>query len=101
MLKQTTQNVPYIGIFKTATGEEFIGRVVEETMLQYRIEQPLCMVPTQQGLQFAPFLMMADSDAAINVPKPLITGKPASQLEAQYESATSNIILPQKSAIIS
>jgi len=30
MLIQKPQEVPYIGIFKTQAGEEFIGKVVDE-----------------------------------------------------------------------
>ena len=95
MLKQT-QQVPYIGIFKTATGDEFIARVTEETMYGYLVEKPLCMVSTEQGLRFAPFLIMADQEKAINIPKPVITATPAAQLKAQYESAISGIALPAR-----
>ncbi len=95
MLKQT-QKFPYIGIFKISTGDEFIARVTEETMYGYSVEKPLCMVPTEQGLRFAPFLIMADQDKVINIPKPVITAEPAPQLKAQYESAISGIALPAR-----
>lgn len=93
MLKQT-QKFPYVGIFKTATGDEFIARVTEETMYGYSVQKPLCMVSTEQGLRFAPFLIMADSEKDVNIPKPVITASPAPQLKNQYESAISGIALP-------
>ena len=48
---------------------------------------------TEQGLRFAPFLMMADPDKTINIPKPLISAEPAATLLRQYEQATSSIVL--------
>jgi uncharacterized protein (DUF1499 family) len=96
MLKTHQREIPYIGIFKTAAGEEFIGKVLEETMLSYSVKNPLCMVATQNGFQFAPFIMMADPELAINVPKPVITAIPAPKLQEQYEQAISPIQLLKK-----
>jgi hypothetical protein len=97
MLQQKQKEVPYIAVFKVGSGEEFIAKVVDETMIAYRVEKPLCMVATETGLRFAPFLMMADPDKAVNVPKPVVIGEPASKLEEQYEQATSSIALPRRS----
>lgn len=90
------QNTPYISIFKTSSGEEFIGKIVEETIVNYHVKNPLCMVATQQGYQFAPFVMMADPDKPIIVPKPIIIGIPAGKLQEQYEQAISPIALLKK-----
>jgi len=96
MLTQKPAEMPYIGVFKTQAGEEFIGKVVDETMLQYQVKNPLCMVATQQGFQFAPFIMMADPEKPIMVPKPVITAIPAPKLQEQYEQAISPIHLMKK-----
>lgn len=101
MLQQKQQTLPYIGIFKLKSSEEFIGKVIEESATTYTISKPLCMVSTQQGLQFAPLVMMADLDEPVIIPKPVITATPNSQIQTQYETATSGIVLPQKSSIIS
>jgi len=100
MLYQKT-NTPYIGVFKLGSGEEFIGRVVEETAISYTIEKPRCLVPTQQGLQFAPFMMLADQGANVNIPKPVIHSTPAPAWSSAYETNITGIALPQKSSIIS
>jgi hypothetical protein len=100
MLKQTQKQIPYIQVFKTGSGEEFIATVVEETMLNYTITNPLCMVQVDNRLQFAPFMMMADPKRGIVVPKPIITANAAPDLEVQYESITSGIAMPKKQAII-
>jgi hypothetical protein len=96
MLTQKTQEIPYFAVFKTGAGEEFIGKVVDETMMSYQVKTPLCMVATQQGFQFAPFIMMADPEKAITVPKPVITAMPAPKLQEQYEQAISPIQLLKK-----
>jgi len=93
MLLTKPKETPYIGLFKVGTGEEFIARVTEETSEYIKVEKPLCMVGTEQGLRFAPFLMMADPDKTINIPKPLISAEPAATLLRQYEQATSSIVL--------
>jgi len=96
MLTQKQKDIPYIGVFKVGSGEEFIAKVVDETMIAYRVEKPLCMVATDTGLRFAPFLMMADPDKVVIVPKPVVIGEPSGQLQSQYEQATSSIALPRR-----
>ena len=73
MLTQKQREVPYIQVFKIYSGEEFIGKVVEETSELFRVENPFILGATQQGFQFAPFLMMGDPDKSVNIPKPVIT----------------------------
>jgi len=96
MLIQKPREVPYIGIFKTQAGEEFIGKVVDENATEYQIKSPLCMVATDKGFQFAPFIMMADPEKPVIVPKPIITGVPASKLQEQYEQAITPIQLVKR-----
>lgn len=96
MLKQPTQDFPYIAVFKIASGEEFIGEIIDETMMAYKVKKPLCMVPTEKGFQFAPFMLMADTESYVQVPKPVIIASPAKNLKASYEQATSPIALIKK-----
>jgi len=100
MLLQKQQTVPYIGVFKLNSGEEFIGKVVREQDTYYIISKPLCMVGTERGFQFAPFIMMGDMDSDITLPKPVINTLPNKAILDQYETATSTIALPKQSSII-
>lgn len=100
MLLQKQQTVPYIGVFKLNSGEEFIGKVVAETDSVYTISKPLCMVPTDKGFQFAPLVMMGDLDEDIILPKPVILARPNKQILDQYETSTSAIALPKRGSII-
>jgi len=100
MLKQKAQELPHILVFKTQAGEEFVAKVVEETAEFFKVDKPLCLVNTDAGVRFAPFLMMSDPAKPITIPKPIITAQPSEQVSGQYESITTGIALPQKSAII-
>ncbi len=98
LLKHKT--VPYIGIFKLPSGEEFIATVVDDTATMLEVAKPLCIVPTDKGLDFAPFLFLADLDATVSIPKPIITGIPNPKIEEQYKERTSAIVLPKQQSII-
>lgn len=100
MLKTPKTQCPYIGTFKLSSGEEFICKVVEETDTSYAVLKPLCLVSTQQGVQFAPLLLLGSPDERVHIPKPVIHSLPAESQISQYESMTSGIALPKKSSII-
>lgn len=100
MLLQKKQELPYIGVFKLGSGEEFIAKVVNETETDITVTKPLCMVPTERGLSFAPLFMMGDMEAPVSLPKPIIQTKANEQLVSQYETSTTGIVLPKKSSII-
>ena len=100
MLTQPQKTIPYIGVFKLASGEEFIGKVIDENAVGYSVSMPLCLIPVEAGAQFAPFLMMGDPKQPISVPKPVITATPPDSIVNEYESRTSGIALPKKSSII-
>ncbi|HEY6436783.1 MAG TPA: hypothetical protein VIY47_09335 [Ignavibacteriaceae bacterium] len=93
---QKQQELPYISVFKMGTGEEFIAKVVDETPESYSVQKPFVIVANQQGLQFAPFLMMGDPEKPISIPKPVIKTAPSSSFQSQYEQATSSIVLPRR-----
>lgn len=101
MLAQQKKDTPYINIFKLNSGEEFIAKVVEETMIEFVVIKPLCMIPTEKGVQFAPLMMMGDMGSKVSLPKPVIHTDPDEKLKELYESSISPIVLPQKKSIIS
>lgn len=100
MLLKKQNTVPYIGVFKISSGEEFIGKVVAESVMSYTIAKPLCMVGTDKGFQFAPFIMMGDMDEDVELPKPVIQTRPNKTILDQYETATSAIAMPKQQSII-
>jgi hypothetical protein len=97
MLKQTQ---PYVTVMKMMSGEEFICKVISETLVDYVVSKPLTLGQTQQGVQFIPVMMLADPSKHVTIPKPVIIGFPTVEMESQYESLTTGIALPAKSSII-
>lgn len=93
---------PYIHVFKIATGEEIIARVVSSDEKSYSVEKPLQMMIGPQGAQFAPFMFMARHDKPVSINKSSVVAdsSPTPDLESQYLSAITGIALTQKSSII-
>lgn len=49
MLVNPTYKTGDIISIKTTSGEELIGRFVEESMLDFKLAKPVCLVPTPNG----------------------------------------------------
>ena len=54
-------------IFKLASGEELIAKIVEVTDGMFILKQPISMAPTQQGLQMMPSMFSANLDKEVVV----------------------------------
>jgi len=102
MLLQKPKQTPYIYTFKLSSGEEIIATVKDELSDGFLITKPLTLAMGPKGLQFAPFVMLADTDKAMKLSASLIlcSGEAVPEFESQYESLTTGIALPQKSSII-
>ena len=85
---------PYIAVLKLPSGEELIGKIVSKTMTEYVVNKPLVLVNTQQGVQFAPLMLMADQSSDIILRNVCAEATPVKQLETDYQSAVSGIALP-------
>jgi len=100
MLLQKQKETPYIAVFKMPSGEEFLCKVIEETITHYVVSKPLTIGQTQTGIKFVPIMILADPEKNVVVPKPVMAGEPSAAVQQQYESIISGIALPQKNAII-
>ena len=99
MLKE---NLPNIKVFKMCSGEEIITKVSGVTDNEFIVENPLQLTPGPNGLQFAPYLLMAQQDKSFLLSRSAIaaSANPSLEVENQYESVTTGIALPKKSSII-
>lgn len=99
MLKPT---LPYIYIFKLGSGEEIVTKVVDDNSDHYVVSKPLQLIVTSQGMQMAPYMMMCELDSDIALFKHSIfsSSRPSTNVENQYVSMTSDIILPNTKSII-
>jgi len=88
--------------FRLITGEEMICKVCSVSDTEIVVHAPLQLVTTPDGGAFAPVLnMIADgNDPTFYKTNLLAHYVPADNLKTAYESAISEIILPQTSGII-
>lgn len=93
---------PYVRVFRLATGEEIITKVVNETDTTYEVEKPLQLSMGDRGLQFSPISMMLDFEKTMMIAKSSVVfqGVASDKMAGGYESTTTGIVLPQKGSII-
>ena len=81
--------------FKLITGEELLARVQDETLIEFKITQPVTLVPTKQGtLAMRPYLLSTDLNTlAISLNKSAVVLHIATNKEVadQYTQAVSGI----------
>jgi hypothetical protein len=96
------RNLPRIRLLKTSGGDEFLAKIISETDDTLTVEKPLQLMRTENGMGFVPFVMLADQDKPMILNKSLILVETFAlkQVESQYETATSGIVLPQSGGII-
>lgn len=79
---------------KLNSGEELIGSYQDENETQYTIDKPVCLVPVEQGISFAPFMMTTESTKfSINKNSVVSMARTAEQLAKNYTEQTTSIKL--------
>lgn len=85
-------------------GAEIIGKFVQETDQHVIIHKPRMVQVTQEGMGMVPGVCMTgevpNSNFHFNKHGVLFVIKTVEQLAAQYQSMTSNIIVPQSKGLI-
>lgn len=57
---------------KLVTGEELIGKLVEDGPMYYKINKPMVLTASQQGLGMAPFLFTVNPEKPVRILKSAI-----------------------------
>lgn len=80
---------------KLASGEEVIGKLVEETDTHYVVERPLTLVMTPQGMGLQPWLLTVDAKKSIRFPKDkvVVCESTVKDMSDQYLQGTTGIAL--------
>lgn len=89
--------------FKLVTGEEIIGKVLEVSADNFKIEKPCTLGMSQNGqLALSPASYMADMEKPVTYIKAHVVSwfVPHSELEAGYRSATGGIQVPPKGLVV-
>ena len=79
---------------KLNSGEELVGKLVEEKEDAYKIKTPLTLVMSQQGVGLQQYLFTAEADKAHLFPKSSITiiTKTMKQFADAYQQQTSGLV---------
>lgn len=80
--------------FKLVSGEEVIGRFIEETDIAYSISKPMMLIPTpNQGLGLAPvsFSLNPQEKIMLNKHAVSIHGRTVTDLANQYMEKTTGL----------
>jgi hypothetical protein len=65
-------SVGEIVTIKTTAGEEIVAKLVEDGALGVKVNKPLCLTATKDGIGLVPFLFTTDPDAEITINKSTI-----------------------------
>lgn len=79
---------------KLNSGEELVGKLVEEKADAYKIKTPLTLVMSQQGVGLQQYLFTAEPDRAQLFPKSSVTiiTKTMKQFADAYQQQTSGLV---------
>lgn len=79
--------------FKITTAEEVIARLVEETDEYFKLERPLTLSYTAQGVGMTPWFITAEPDAIVELPKKRVIAHTPTMKQAadQYIQGTTGI----------
>jgi hypothetical protein len=88
--------------FKITTGEEIVGKLVEETEKGFVLSKPCTVIPSQQGLGLMQSLMCADIniDVTLNKKTVIMSGPVIKDIENHYIRTTTGIETAPASGII-
>jgi hypothetical protein len=78
---------------KLVTGEEIISKFIEDTTFGYKINRPLVLAITPQGVAMTPFLFTAEINGEITIPKNAVIAIAATEKDTagQYIKGTTGI----------
>lgn len=80
---------------KLTSGEEVVARLEEETNKGFKLNKPLMLTMTQQGIGLAPFMFTASPDTVITIAsdKVICVVKTIDEMSKQYISSTTGIVM--------
>jgi hypothetical protein len=95
-----TPNTVYT--FKLNSGEELIAKVIQAGGEFIKIEEPVSIAPTQQGMQMIPSVFTADpkGEFKLNTTNIAIYAETDDSIKMKYLEATTGIKVPDKKIVL-
>ena len=99
-MKQLETNTVYS--IKVTSGEELVGKVIEQTDTTITLEQGITIGMGQQGMQMIPamFTTLPTSNITINTANITMVADTADDVKDAYREATTGIKTPDKKIIM-
>lgn len=102
MLVENKYKVNDIVTIALISGQEVLGKLTKYTDTVISINRPLTIAFSAQGAAFQPFTLTGDSDGEIdfNRDKVVVILKTNKHTADAYRAATSGLVVPEKSGLI-
>ncbi len=93
LLNQNKYDEGDIASFKLTNGDEIVAKVLEDGALEYRLERPCTVVPSQKGIMLIASLFTAQPDIKISISKShvLLHAGTAKEVKDHYIEITTGI----------
>jgi hypothetical protein len=95
MLIETPYKVNDVVSLKLSSGEEIVGKLIEETSDTVTIAKPLMLAQTQQGMGLAPYMFTVDPEKAqlkFNERNIITVSKTMETMAKQYIQSTTGLV---------
>ena len=94
MLIETPYKNGDVVTIKLKTGEELVGKLIEETSDSVKVKTPLTLVMSQQGVGLQQFLFTADPEKSYTFHNDaiIVITKTISQFAEAYQQQTSGLV---------
>lgn len=93
LINQNTYSEGDVVTFKLTNGDELVGKLVEDTALEFRIDRPCTVVPSQKGIMLIASLFTASPDIKVSISKShvLLHAPTAKEVQDYYIQVTTGI----------
>lgn len=93
LVSKSKYDINDIVTFKLSNGDEIVGKIVEDEMLEWKVERPCTVVPSQKGIMLIASLFTTDPDIKITLNKShvLMHAPTAKQVKDHYLEVTTGI----------
>lgn len=88
-----------VKVVKLVTGEEVLANVIERDN-SVKLNQPMLLLVSPEGLRIIPWLMLGDnSDVEISMDKVIVVYKPKAEIINGYKQQTGGIVTAPATAL--
>jgi len=93
LIKKSSYDAGDIATFKLTNGDEIVAKVLEDSALEFLVERPCTVVPSQKGIMLIASLFTADTDIRVSLHKNhvLLHAPTVKEVQNHYLQVTTGI----------